>query len=54
VIHSVSVYSLLGKLIYRKDNIGKQEYNFICPVSENIVVVKVNTASGVQVAKIVN
>jgi len=54
VIHSVSVYSLLGKLIYRKDNIGKQEYNFTCPVNENIVVVKVNTASGVQVAKIVN
>lgn len=54
LIHSVSVYSILGKLIYQNADIEKQEYNFKCPVSEKILVIKVNTDSGIQVAKIVN
>ncbi len=53
-IHSVSVYSLLGKLLYRKEGINNQEYNFKCPASESVILVKVNTDSGIQVAKIVN
>jgi len=53
-IHSVSVFSLLGKLLYRKEGINNQEYNFKCPAAESVIFVKVNTDSGIQVAKIVN
>ncbi|MDD4968479.1 MAG: rhamnogalacturonan lyase [Paludibacter sp.] len=54
LIHSVSVYSLLGKLVLQLNGVERQEYNFKCPISEKVLVVKVNTDSGVQVAKIIN
>ena len=53
-IHSVSVYSLLGKLVFQQNTIEKQEYNFICPITEKVLIVKVNTDSGIQVSKIIN
>jgi rhamnogalacturonan endolyase len=52
-IQSVSVYSILGKLVYQNNSINNQQFSCELSKSENLYIVKVKTNSGTQVAKIV-
>lgn len=53
-IQSVSVYTIMGKLVYMNNSVFNQEFNTKIPEQENIFIVKVKTNSGVQTAKIIN
>ncbi|MHB9140628.1 MAG: rhamnogalacturonan lyase family protein [Paludibacter sp.] len=53
-IHSVSVYSVLGRLVYQNNNIQNQEFNCQLPENESVLIVKLMSDSGTQVAKILN
>jgi len=52
-IQSVSVYSVLGRLIYQQNRIQAQEFKTPMPIDGNILMVKVKTLSGIQTAKII-
>ncbi|MDP4210307.1 MAG: rhamnogalacturonan lyase [Bacteroidota bacterium] len=52
VIHSVSIYSELGRLLYQNDSVQNQEFSRKLPGNEHLVIVKVKTNSGAQTAKV--
>ncbi|HRZ97018.1 MAG TPA: rhamnogalacturonan lyase [Paludibacter sp.] len=54
IIHSVSVYTLLGRLMYQDDNVNRQELQYNLPEQERLYIVKIKTNSGVQSAKVIN
>jgi len=41
-------------LVFQQNNVEKQEFSFPYSGNESVLVVKVNTDSGIQVGKIVN
>lgn len=51
-IKSVEVYSLLGRIICKSNNIQNLEYTHQLPGNEYLFIVKIKTNSGIQVAKI--
>jgi rhamnogalacturonan endolyase len=53
-IQSVSIYNIMGKLVYQKNAVLNQEFNYSIPKNENILIVRVKTNSGIQTAKIIN
>jgi rhamnogalacturonan endolyase len=52
-IRSVSIYSILGRLLYQNNAVQNQEFSYPLPEKERLVIVKVKTNSGIQTAKIV-
>jgi rhamnogalacturonan endolyase len=53
-IHSVAVYSVLGRLMYQNNYIQNQEFTHKLPENEHIFIVKVKTDSGIQTTKVMN
>jgi rhamnogalacturonan endolyase len=51
-IHTVSVYSLVGRLLYQNNNVQNQEFSHKLPENEHLFIVKVKTNSGTQTAKV--
>jgi rhamnogalacturonan endolyase len=51
-IQSVSVYSILGRLIYQNNNIQTQEFSYPLPENEHLYIVRIKTTSGIQTAKV--
>ena len=51
-IQSVSVYSVLGRLVYQNNNVQNQEFTHKLPENERLYIVKVKTDSGTQTAKV--
>lgn len=54
IIQSVSVYSVLGRLVYLNNNVQNQEFRYKLPEKEHIFIVKIKTNSVVQTAKVLN
>jgi rhamnogalacturonan endolyase len=54
IIHSVSVYSVLGRLIYQKENVNNQEFQWNLPENERVFIVRIKTGSGIESAKVIN
>lgn len=52
-IESVSVFSVLGRLVYQHNSIYSQEFKTPIPTTENILIVRVKTKSGIQTAKLI-
>jgi rhamnogalacturonan endolyase len=52
-IRSVSVYSILGRLLYQNNTIRSNEFSYPLPGNEHLYIVKVKTDKGIQTAKIV-
>jgi len=53
-IQSISVYTILGNLVYQNNKIASQEYSFTLSEKNKLFIVKVKTSSGIQTAKIMN
>jgi rhamnogalacturonan endolyase len=51
-IQAVSVYSILGRLVYQNNSVQNQEFNHQLPENEHLFIVKIKTNSGIQTAKI--
>lgn len=54
IIQSVSVYSVLGRLVYLNNNVQNQEFRYKLPEKEHIFIVEIKTNSSVQTAKVLN
>jgi rhamnogalacturonan endolyase len=53
-IQSVSVYSVLGRLVYLNSNVQNQEFRYTLPENEHLFIVKIKTNVGVQTGKVMN
>jgi len=51
-IHAVSVYSVLGRLVYQNNNVQNQEFNYKLPENEHLFIVKIKTNAGMQTGKV--
>ncbi|HEY4787165.1 MAG TPA: T9SS type A sorting domain-containing protein, partial [Bacteroidales bacterium] len=52
MIQSVSVYSILGRLVYQNNTVDNQEFTCQLPGNDPLYIVKVKTNSGIQTAKV--
>lgn len=53
-IHTVSVYSVLGRLVYQNNNVQNQEFNYKLPGNEHLFIVQIKTNAGMQTGKVLN
>lgn len=54
MIQSVSVYNVMGRLVYQNKSVQNQEFRYKLPEQEYIYIVKIKTNYGLQTAKIFN
>jgi rhamnogalacturonan endolyase len=53
-IHAISVYSVLGRLVYQNSNIQNREFCCKLPGNEQLFIVQVKTNAGIQTGKVLN
>jgi rhamnogalacturonan endolyase len=51
-IQSVSVYSILGRLVYQNNTVNNREFSSPLPGKEPLYIIKVKTNTGIQTAKV--
>jgi hypothetical protein len=52
-IEAVSVYNLLGRMLYSNHTINSQEFRWTLPANDPVFIVKLKTSSGIQTAKVI-
>ncbi len=52
MIESVQIYNITGQLMYSTSNIGNQEFRQHLSANHDVLIVKVETASGIQTVKV--
>ncbi|MDD3323228.1 MAG: rhamnogalacturonan lyase [Paludibacter sp.] len=52
-VHSVTVYSIIGKIVYQNAKIEAREFSTLLPDNETVLIVRIKTDNGIQTAKIV-
>ena len=53
-IEQINIYNILGKLIYKNDNINEFTIQIKLPENEKVFILKTNTKSGSTVSKVIN